>query len=240
MKPLIGLNLDIKAGPPPTASIQATYYQAVAESGGIPILIPPMSQPDTEDLLRKMQGLVLIGGDDYSPDLYGETTHMSCSLLDPTRQEFDLRLVKTAITQTKIPILGICGGCQLLNICLGGSLIQDIKSEIPNSQVTHTNPDGWHSGFARHNVLVITPSLLQEIYATSQISITSSHHQAVKVLGSGLKATAHAEDGVIEAIELPTRPFTLGVQWHPERDLTGNQLLFRAFISRANEESYNN
>lgn len=231
MKPLIGINLDIESGPPPTACVQSTYYQAIEEAGGIPLLIPPMAKANLESLLGQINGLLLIGGADYAPSLYGETQHMSCSLINPIRQEFDLLLVKTVITKSKLPILGICGGCQLLNISLGGSLIQDIKSQIPYSNVSHTTPNGWQTGFARHHVLLEPSSLLKEIYATEIVDVTSSHHQAVKNLGSELRAAAHAEDGIIEAIELPSRPFTIGVQWHPERDLQGNRLLFQAFVN---------
>lgn len=239
MKPIIGINLDITQGPPPVASVQSTYYEAIQKAGGIPILLPPMPDADLEALLSQIHGLVLIGGPDYSPALYGEPAHPSCELLDPTRQDFDLRLAQRAIAHTSMPVLGICGGCQLLNISLGGSLIQDIKSEHPNSQVEHTSANGWQEGFARHAVLIERESLLGKIYRLEQLDVPTSHHQAIKTLGAGLRAVARAEDGIIEAVEMGTRKFTVGVQWHPERDFDGNAQLFKTFVEHSlNQRNY--
>ncbi len=233
MKPIIGINLDIEQGPPPVASVQLNYYEAVQRAGGIPIMLPPMPDSDLDALLSQIHGLLLIGGLDYSPDLYGESTHASCELLDPARQEFDLRLAQRAIDKTKLPVLGICGGCQLLNISLGGTLIQDIRTEHPHSTVPHTKPNGWREGFARHTVLIDRESLLGKIYGAELVDVTTSHHQAIKALGSGLRVTARAEDGVIEAVEMENRHFTVGVQWHPERDFEGNERLFKEFVQQA-------
>jgi gamma-glutamyl-gamma-aminobutyrate hydrolase PuuD len=233
MKPIIGINLDIDKGPPPQASVQTTYYEAVQKAGGIPILLPPMLDADLDDLLEQIHGLLLIGGLDYAPDLYGESTHPSCELLNPVRQDFDLRLVRRALTSTSIPVLGICGGCQLLNISLGGSLIQDIKTAHPDSSVVHSKPDGWREGFARHPVLIDRGSILGSIYGMEQVDVPTSHHQAIKALGAGLRVTARAEDGIIEAVEMESRHFTVGVQWHPERDFAGNERLFKTFVQKA-------
>jgi len=233
MKPLIGINLDIEKGPPPVASVQVTYLEAVQKAGGIPVLLPPMPDFDLDHLLNQLHGLLLIGGLDYSPLLYGEDACDRVECLDPTRQEFDLRLVRRTLDRSVIPVLGICGGCQLLNISLGGSLIQDIKLELPDSAVGHSKPDGWKEGFAKHAVMINQDSTLARIYQADRLAVPTSHHQAVRVLGSGLKAAAHAEDGIIEAVELPERGFTIGVQWHPERDYDGNRLLFEEFIKRS-------
>ena len=196
-------------------------------------MLPPMPDSDLDALLSQIHGLLLIGGLDYSPDLYGESTHTSCELLDPSRQEFDLRLAQRAIEKTALPVLGICGGCQLLNISLGGSLIQDIKTEHPHSTVPHTKPDGWREGFAKHPVVIDRNSMLGKIYGIEHLDVPTSHHQAIKALGSGLKVTARAEDGVIEAVEMESRNFAVGVQWHPERDFDGNERLFREFVRHA-------
>ncbi|MBI4532763.1 MAG: gamma-glutamyl-gamma-aminobutyrate hydrolase family protein [Candidatus Melainabacteria bacterium] len=239
MKPLIGINLDIQSRPLLTACIQATYYEAIQKAGGIPVLIPPMSNIDLEQLLGNLHGLMLIGGRDYSAHLYGEPIEPTCELIHLTRQEFDLRLVKTTLTGTHIPLLGICGGCQLLNISLGGSLMQDIQTTLPNSSVVHSKPNGNMLGYARHSVRVNGDSLLGQIYSTQVLDVPTSHHQAIKVLGAGLKAVAYADDGIIEAVEKTDRPFTVGLQWHPERDLDGNKTLFQEFVFEATKHTVN-
>lgn len=233
MKPLIGINMDI-AEPPeaaPEASVQIPYYEAVEKAGGIPVILPPMPEPDLEQVVSGLHGVLLIGGPDYSPDNYGEERHETCNLLHPRREEFDLRLAALAIK--RLPVLGICGGCQLLNISLGGSLIQDIPSHAPDSQVVHVSRNGWKEGFSVHAVELSPGSRLAGIYRTGRLPVPTSHHQAVKALGAGLQACAFADDGIIEAIELAGAPFVLGVQWHPERDFAGNRALFVEFIAAA-------
>jgi len=237
MKPLIGINLDIEEGRPTKASIQELYYDAILKAGGIPVLLPPMPDQDLKDLLNQLHGLMLIGGNDYDPGCYGEQPCDSVEVVAPARQDFDLRLIQTAIRQSNVPVLGICAGLQLLNIGLGGSLIQDIPSSHPSSPVTHTSKNGWNEGFTRHDVKIDQDSRLASIYKTSRVEVPTSHHQAVRQLGEGLRAVAYADDGIIEAVELDQRNFTIGVQWHPERDFEGNRNLFVEFIREASGTS---
>jgi len=231
MKPLIGVNLDVEAGPPDKATIQSLYWTAIQKSGGIPIFLPPMSDEDLDQVFLHIDGIMFIGGDDYSPANYGEPAHQSVERCHPLRDEFDLRMMKKTLTESSMPILGVCAGAQLLNIAMGGTLIQDIGAEQENAE-THTSKDGWQSGWTLHPVKIEPHAELAKIFHATEVSVVSSHHQAIRCLGSGLKAVAWADDGIIEAIECDWRPFTIGVQWHPERDYQTNVDLFSEFVRR--------
>jgi putative glutamine amidotransferase len=231
MKPIIAINLDVAKGPPEQAEIQANYYRAILKAGGIPLLIPPMPAPDVKEALALVSGVMLIGGRDYCPSHYGEQAHETVSTCHPTRDQFDCLLMKEALAISTLPILGICAGAQLLNFILGGSLIQDIGSEISDAS-EHRSKNGWAEGFTRHSVKIEPHTDLANIYKSTNVEVVSSHHQAIRRLGSGLVAVAWAEDGIIEAVESKTRPDTIGVQWHPERDFEGNIPLFTEFVRR--------
>ncbi|HEY9772891.1 MAG TPA: gamma-glutamyl-gamma-aminobutyrate hydrolase family protein [Planktothrix sp.] len=234
MKPIIGLNCDVLAGPPEQAVIQANYYRAVQSAGGIPILLPPTPDSDLEVLLRDIAGLILIGGPDYCPSNYGEDPHETLDPCHPERDNFDLRLIKKALERSNVPILGICAGAQLLNISLGGTLIQHIWAENDKAS-EHRSKNGWNEGFTKHSVKLEPHTELASIYKRTDITVVSSHHQAIRKLGDGLTAVAWADDGIIEAVESKTRPFTIGVQWHPERDYDGNIALFSEFVKRCGQ-----
>ena len=235
MKPLIGINLDIKAGPPEEACIQTTYTEAIVKSGGIPILLPPMPEEDLAEVVRRLDGIMLIGGLDYCPSLYKEPADASVELASPRRQQFDLSLLRQVLKQANMPLLGVCAGAQLLNIELGGTLVQDIKSSFQDSTIEHSSENGWKNGFSRHDVKVEKDSIIGSLYPARRFSVPTSHHQSVKELGSGLKVTAVADDGVIEAIELSASSFIVGVQWHPERDYDTNKPLFDRLVSASRE-----
>jgi len=231
-KPLIGINLDIKdkaKDDVPHAQIASTYYDVITKAGGIPVLIPPMPDRALKPLLSKLGGVLLIGGNDYSPLLYDDHCHPAVKLVHAQRQEFDLRLAKLLLRRKDLPVLGICGGCQLLNIAGGGTLIQDVPSQV-GTEVKHHRAD---TEIPRHDALLERDTLVRSIYGRRVVSVITSHHQAVKGVAIGFVPTAYAADGVIEAIEMPSRRFLLGVQWHPERDYDGNARLFRAFIRAA-------
>lgn len=233
MKPLIAVNLDIEGENPKVAKIQSLYFEAVIKAGGIPLMLPPISDEDLKELLAVIDGFLFIGGDDYCPSLYGEEPHASVELAHRDRVDFDFRLLRAVLAADKLPMLGICAGAQILNICLGGSLYQDIPSEFPGSSVSHSSPDGWQKGFEKHKVILRPGSKLEKIYGRNEFDVPTSHHQAVKKLGEGLIAAAGAEDGVVEAVEMEISDFVIGVQWHPERDFAGNSNLFEAFIKAA-------
>lgn len=233
MKPVIGINVDIDEGPPRRATVQSGYFDAVLKAGGIPVLIPPMPEAETKDLLSRLNGVLFIGGADYCPSLYGEESTPPVHLAEAQRIDFDYKLLKQVVSDTHLPVLGICAGCQILNIGLGGSLIQDIPHTLPDSKVVHTTESGWKKGWNKHTVQILPDTKLSQIYGAKSIAVPTSHHQAVKEVGRGLVVSARAEDNVIEAVELENRPFVIGVQWHPERDFEGNKPLFVEFVKHA-------
>lgn len=235
MKPIIGINVDIEGEKPKVAKVQFLYYDAITRAGGIPVLIPPLSDADLQELLKRIDAVLFIGGYDYCPSVYGEERHESVELAHNDRLDFDNRLIKHSLAEANLPLLGICAGCQILNIGLGGTLIQDIPSELPDTPIAHSSPNGWNEGFNRHVVRLRKGTKLAAIYSKAEFDVPTSHHQAVRNVGKGLIANADAEDGVIEGVELPDRKFVIGVQWHPERDYEGNEELFRAFVEAAAE-----
>jgi putative glutamine amidotransferase len=233
MKAVIGINVDIEGDRPKKATIQANYYESIAAAGGLPVLIPPTRAEDLGALLERLDGILFIGGADYCPRLYGEEAHPSVELAHDERIAFDYQLLVAALDRQDLPLLGICAGCQILNIGLGGSLFQDIPTEFPSSEIEHTSNHGWTEGFNNHKVIVQAGSRLAAIYSQPEFGVPTSHHQSIKELGAGLVATAYAPDGIIEAVELSDRDFVIGVQWHPERDYKGNRELFCAFVNAA-------
>lgn len=233
MKPLIGINLDVEGDKPRKVTIQCHYVDAIQRAGGIPVLLPPMPDEDLQVVLHKLHGIMLIGGRDYNPSSYNESPCAKVELCHEHREDFDFRLVQAAIEKTALPVLGICAGLQLININRGGSLIQDIPTEKPESQVVHTSHNGWNEGFTQHAVHIEPETMLSTIYVERKLSVPTSHHQAIKALGRDLKPTAYADDGIIEAVEMQGRPFTIAVQWHPERDFEGNRALFETFVQHA-------
>jgi gamma-glutamyl-gamma-aminobutyrate hydrolase PuuD len=232
-KPIIAINVDFSGGLPRDAKINDLYLNAIDEAGGIALLVPPMVVNDLRYVLRKVDGVMLIGGLDYDPQLYGQKKISCVDITDPERNIFDFQLARTVIAETDLPILGICAGSQIMNIGLGGDLIQDIHTNNPESNVIHSSPDGWVKGFNRHRVRLVAGSKLWQIYGQSELDVPTSHHQSVAKLGSELIAAAHADDGTIEAIERPGTRFVLGVQWHPERDYEGNRNLFEQLVHEA-------
>jgi putative glutamine amidotransferase len=238
MAPLIGLNVDINVDKPTEARIARAYYEAILAVGCIPVLIPPMERKPLRALLRRLDGVVLIGGRDYNPELYGQTVHdgQSFSPLHPDRQAFDLMLAREALRIKKLPVLGICGGAQALVIALGGTLYVHIPAAFPSSKILHRG-DGKST---RHSVSLIKDTRLAKIYGTLFLASTvSSHHQSARDLGEVLILSAIADDGVIEGFELPSHEFVIGVQWHPERDLATSMPLFEAFARSARKRARN-
>ncbi|MBN9393619.1 MAG: gamma-glutamyl-gamma-aminobutyrate hydrolase family protein [Candidatus Melainabacteria bacterium] len=231
MKPLIGINLDVKQGPPQEAAIQMLYVEAIQKSGGIPILLPPMEPADLSQIIDRLDGIMLIGGADYCPSLYKEEKHESVELCSPLRQSFDLELARQALERQDLPILGICLGSQLLNINLGGTLVQDIKSHMPESKVEHSTRDGWKNGFNVHRIKLVAGSKLYSVFNSNgkrveEFDVPTSHHQSVKAAAPAMDVVAFADDGIAEAVEMRDREFVIGVQWHPERDYINNKPLF--------------
>jgi putative glutamine amidotransferase len=178
--------------------------------------------------LDRIDGLIVTGGGfDVDPALYGETSRHPTVKTKDRRTAFELAATKGALARN-MPVLGICGGQQLLNVALGGTLIQHIPDEVPgclpHRQSNPRNEPG-------HAVRVIAGTLLRRITGVETLAVNSAHHQAVKAAGPGLVVDAIAEDGVVEGIEKPDHPFCLGVQWHPEFEISeADRRIFQMFI----------
>src|ERR1700733_12889315 len=232
-QPVIGLTLDHE--PPggysktqPWYALRENYCAAVAAAGGLPVLLPH-EPPRAGDYLGLVGGLIVTGGPfDVDPKLFGaKTRHESVSTKD-RRTEFELAVCRGALKSDK-PVLGICGGEQLLNVALGGTLIQHIPDEVPGA-LAHEQPNPRTE--PGHLVAITPGTLLHRVTGAEHMAVNSAHHQAVKALGPGVVVDAVAPDGVIEGIEDPSRRFCLGVQWHPEYSLSdGDRRIFAAFIA---------
>jgi putative glutamine amidotransferase len=193
-----------------------TYIDAVSRSGATPTVIPLLNdKTQLRHLYDMCAALLLSGGNDIDPKLYGaEPSDQTMNILS-RRDEQELQLLRWAIEDDK-PVLGICRGMQLINVALGGTLYQDIDAEVPTAD-SHTSSQLQRSfGHIAHNLRIEETSALASILGTSEIAVNALHHQAVKDLGEGLHASAWAEDGVIEALEMPDKRFIIGVQSHPE------------------------
>ncbi len=231
-KPLIGLTLDSEPAGGwsklPWYAIRQNYNAAIAAAGGIPVCLP--HEPDlAEEYLDRLDGIVVTGGAfDVDPALFGATQkHATVSTKD-RRTQFEYALSKGAATRN-LPTLGICGGQQLLNVVLGGTLIQHIPDEV-ETDIPHEQPNPRTE--PGHLVAITPGSQLAQIVGATELPVNSAHHQAVKTLAPGLVLNAVAPDGVIEGFESPAHRYLIGVQWHPEYHISpGDRAIFDALIA---------
>ena len=243
-KPIIGLTADTDEGKetsrPPfkgetTYWLKKSYLNAVERSGGLPFPIAPANKPSTTDAyLDLIDGLIVTGGYfDIDPMLYGEKPIARIDEIKPDRTLMEIRLIKKAV-QLKIPVLGICGGHQAMNIAFGGALYQDIGAQAPKAYKHEQKPKPATK--TSHEVEITGDTMLRRIVGKDKIKVNSTHHQSVKKVGKGLKVCATAPDGIIEAIERDgDGSFLLGVQWHPEQLYESDKAsrkLFRQFINK--------
>ena len=238
IRPLIGINTNYlrKPGLGPihgTCQIGFTYIQAVADAGGIPVLIPTLADEAVlQHHVDRVDGFLFIGGPDYHPVHYGQTLKPETKLVSRERDKTDMLLGKMVLARG-IPVLGICAGHQLINIICGGSLVGHISRAWAHcADKTLKKPKRKH-----HLVEITGGRLLKKIFGCRRICTNSSHHQAVDPagVGQGLEIVARAVDGTVEAIEAVDGRFVLGVQWHPEamRNNPLQKRIFRAFIEDA-------
>ncbi|MBO7418579.1 MAG: gamma-glutamyl-gamma-aminobutyrate hydrolase family protein [Bacteroidaceae bacterium] len=213
-KPLIGISTGYSASEN-TASVRYTYVDAVVNAGGIPVLIPLAKDSlAAAEVISRVDGLILSGGEDVYPFFYGEEAASALGGVNYDRDRSDMWLLQTAVKLNK-PVLGICRGEQLTNVTFGGTLYQDIPSQFPNRPVLQ---HGQRSSgtLPIHHVNVVKDSRLYEIMQQEQLAVNSFHHQAIKDVAPGFKVVATAPDGVIEAIEGFPQYNILAIQWHPE------------------------
>lgn len=236
-RPSIGITADVSHETSwPRYELRAAYADAVMRAGGLPLVLTYADDREVVDAwLSRVSGLVFTGGAfDIGPQHYGEAPREGLGPLKPERTDFELKLLEAAL-RMGMPVLGICGGMQLINVALGGSLHQDIALELPASrahQQTHERSQ------PQHPVEVKAGSGLAEAVGAGQLMVNSTHHQAVHRLGQRLVATATSPDGVVEAIERPGGGFVMGVQWHPELLLDtvpAHLSIYRALVNSARD-----
>jgi len=236
MRAVIGITLG-DGDRPGYHSMRADYVRSLERSGALPLVLPTLEPEHAPALLDRLDGLVLSGGVDVDPALYGRPRHPKLGRVDRERDEFELALTRHALRRD-LPLLAICRGLQVLNVATGGTLIQDIPSELEGA-VTHAAPG--RRTRRSHPVEVASGSKLREILGVGPLSVNSFHHQAIDRLGEGLSVSGRCPgDGVIEAVEMKDRSFVLGVQWHPEsfwKEPVSFQALFEAHAAACHATS---
>ncbi|HUX79724.1 MAG TPA: gamma-glutamyl-gamma-aminobutyrate hydrolase family protein [Alphaproteobacteria bacterium] len=234
-KPLIGITLDSR-GPGGYSknswyAIRENYCSSIAKVGGIPF---PLTHDLNlvEDYLSLIDGLLITGGrHDVDPLFYGASERHPEVILNPERTIFEMAMARATLKKN-LPVLGICGGHQVLNVILGGTLIQHIPDEV-SSCLEHVQKSPQEG--SSHTVKIIKETFLHQVIGRDELPVNSTHHQAIKDLGNGLNVNAIAPDGIIEGIEAPQYKFCLGLQWHPEFLVTPQEeKIFKAFIEASN------
>jgi putative glutamine amidotransferase len=219
MKPVIGITASIdhrSAAFGETYSLTRKYAEGVLQAGGVPVIVPHnLAEDALRVLFDRIDGLLLSGGGDIDPAIYSAEPHPATCEIESDRDRVELTLARWVAEQDK-PFLAICRGIQVLNVALGGTLIQDIPSEVPDA-LQHSFERGVvERGYLAHPVKIAADARLAQVMQTELAQTNSWHHQSIKQAADGLLVTAVAPDGVIEAVEVPGRRFAIGVQWHPE------------------------
>ena len=194
----------------PEVVLGMTYSRAVEEAGGVPVVLPPLEDPDVAPLVDQLAGVCVSGGPDIDPSFYDAEPHPKLGPVEPWLDAFELAVVRRA-DALGIPVLGICRGCQVLNVARGGTLHQHVP-DVSDGSVAHRQTDSGRE--TTHDVRIEPGSRLAAIVGPEALDVNAFHHQAVNRLGRGLRAVAWADDGIVEAIE--GDGFYLGVQWHVE------------------------
>jgi putative glutamine amidotransferase len=208
-----------------TALIPAAYVRAIEAAGGRPLLVPP-STDGIDETLDRLDGLLFSGGSDLDPELYGQEAHPETNGIVPERDRAEIALLRAAL-ERDMPVLAVCRGSQVLNVALGGDLVQHLPDVIGDEKHKHTPGE-----FADHEVDLEPGTRVQKILG-DHAPVKSHHHQGYGKLGTGLRESARADDGTIEALEDPERRFAIGVLWHPE---AGEDFaLFEALVEEAKE-----
>ena len=231
-RPVIGINVDLVPASKTAGSfvrLAAGYFDSVYAAGGLPILIPPLNkEAEIDAILDRVDGVVLCGGPDLDPRRMNMPMHSSVVPMAVRREDHD-RLLVRRVFDRRVPVLGIGVGMQQINVHCGGTLFTHLPEDMPRA-MPHFDPSG---GPHRHLVLLEPKTTMDQIYGGGEIRVNSSHHQAVKTVGKGLRVGAKSPDDVIESIETTDRSwFCVGVQWHPESETASalDMQLFECFM----------
>jgi len=212
-KPIIGISSTWGEGT--SASVPLTYVESVIRAGGVPVVLPISHDPEIlATMLDGVDGLIMTGGEDIDPlKWFGEEPIPAMGQIVPERDSFDIALIRMAV-ERNIPVLGICRGHQLMNVAFGGTLYQDIPSQVKGSNVKHSQRAPRYYG--THTIVIEKNSILHKQIGVDKVAVNSFHHQAVKDIAPGFRVTARSTDGVVEAIEKIGSKRAFGVQFHPE------------------------
>ncbi|MCS6837040.1 MAG: gamma-glutamyl-gamma-aminobutyrate hydrolase family protein [Anaerolineae bacterium] len=232
LRPLIGITTHRHISEETGWEYDMNYAQnarAIEAAGGLPVLIPAaLSQDTLRALYERLDGLMLPGGGDVDPVHYQQEAHPTVNRIDEDRDRTEMTLTRWAVADD-LPLFGICRGVQVMNVALGGTLVQDIPSQV-QTDLKHDIPNDQPRSTRLHEVVINEGSRLARILGTTRTEVNSLHHQAVGAIAPSAQATAHAPDGVIEALELPDKYFVLAVQWHPEDMIDDNEAMRRIFV----------
>ena len=230
MRPVVGITTYVTAArhgdwEEESALVPVEYVRAVERAGGRPLLVPP-SENAVEETLHVLDGLIFSGGSDLDPGIYGQEPHPETKGVVPRRDRAELALLQAALARD-MPVLAVCRGSQVLNVALGGDLVQHLPDVVGHDEHKHTP-----GAYADHDVSLVAETRLASLLG-DHAPVKSHHHQGFRRLGMGLREAARAEDGTVEALEDPSRRFALGVLWHPE---AGEDMrLFEALVEEARE-----
>lgn len=224
--PVIGINGLLVPDEVPYLKVPKRYADAILRAGGLPFTLPAVGGPlDIDPLLDRVDGLLLIGGDDFEMERLGlGPTHPAADKTPGEKQDWDFELAKRALARG-LPTLGVCYGMQVLGLAEGGTLLQHLPEDRPEGQN--------HSGNVLHEVALESGTKLHSAFDLDRVEVVSQHHQALGDVGPLWRVTARDEEGLIEGIERRDHPYALGVQWHPEKAYEGSphDRLFRSFVS---------
>jgi putative glutamine amidotransferase len=226
-RPVIGITLG-DGDAPGLHAMREDYVRSVEQATAVPVVLPPVDPAHAPLVLDRIDGVVLSGGADVDPAFYGEAPHPKLRRVNRRRDEFELALMREALQRDR-PILAICRGLQVLNVASGGTLLQDIPSELA---VAMSHDGAGRRTIRCHDVALVAGTRLRSLLGQDTVSVNSFHHQAIDRLGAGLRVSARCPgDGVIEGVEIPDCRFAVAVQWHPEsfwRERDSFQVLFDA------------
>ena len=240
MRPLIGITTaESEIQGRPYHRSYARNAWAIRDAGGLPVYIPTgLDEVSLRELYERLDAVLLPGGPDVDPSYYGEARHPETKIIDDARDTLELTLARWTYQDDR-PLFGICRGHQVINVAFGGTLVQDIPSEVV-TDLPHETPDTLPRSTIRHEVTLDPDSRIASILGRTHVAVNSLHHQSVERPAPGVTITGYSPDGIVEALEAPDKRFILSVQWHPE-DLYGGdeamRRLFESFVEAARESA---